>query len=199
MLGRIHQPAVTAGKIKKDGPDGLWRVKMRSLDEIKTAMKDPKMKEDSTFFHAVMEEMLGELGFTPTERGYALHTPELGDFPGIIYTRRLQDVENAAKIHEISDFAYQMIYEKGDTVVTVLANHRSLGHLRGNIMHQATIASNSKLGIERPVKQVEEPQNVDLQENPIFAAWEHGCIAKVVGEYIISPEMIYELIENQDS
>ncbi len=198
-MGRTHLSAVTAGSLSKERlQDGLWQVKMRSLDEIKEAMEDPQWGKDSGFFQDIIAEMLGRLGFTGTRRGYALHAPELG-FPGMIFPGRLQDVEKAAMTYEISDFAYQLTYEKGDTVVTVMVNHKSLCDLTAGVMHEATIASNSTLGIERPVIPLEEPQNIDLQENPINAIWEQGCIAKMGDNYIFSPAMIYELIMKQDS
>jgi hypothetical protein len=144
--------------------------------------------------------MANRIGFFLTDNWYSLVVPSLG-FPGIVSTHDLESVKRAAMRHSVANFSFCQRYEKGEGYITIAAHHTNLCDLFSKRMSLRSVYSSSTLGLENEVKKLEDLPDEDPEgtATPIDTALGQGVIVKHDDSYLLSPEMIYEVIEKQGS
>jgi len=149
--------AVTAGRTGRHGQDGLWRVKMRSLDELKEAVEDPRLRTDSGFFRDITCELLDRLGFNKRVEEFISFL----DNCDYIASNTLRAAKKAEKhvrrsYHLVVDRVFRQTYARNGDHFSVATHYENWDAFAEDRMHTQVLSANCLLEPGKSEKGVEE-------------------------------------------
>ncbi|MBW3002780.1 hypothetical protein KY338_06490 [Candidatus Woesearchaeota archaeon] len=174
---------------------------MRSLDELKEAVENPRLKSDSRFFRDVLGEMLNRLGFF-LEGDEFLSFISAG---GFISTNSLKGARNIERDFEIIDYIFCQRYANNDGRVSVATHYDSWDHFEKSALRAYAISSTSAAGIKKKPKQLQDVFKQDeVDPEAVFnAEFKDGFLVESInpanGEkmYFFTPKMLYEAVAQE--
>ncbi len=172
---------------------------MRSLDELKAAVEDPRIKIDARFFRSVTGEMLNRLHFfLEGDEFISWIVPG-----GFITTNSLKSARRSAREYKPIDHVFCQRYAGNDGQIVSVTHYDSWNHFEKGEMRTYVISGTSMLRTEKKPQKLEEIYPKDIREDmeALFnQAFEKGFLIEgrnFMDEgklYFFTPKIIYKLV-----